>query len=871
MRVELVGREGPIGEAVELATLRSTGSLFIGEPGVGKTRVLDEALERLASLGWHTERFVAADAIRDVPFGPLVSVLPDSGGDRAQLLVGVRSALAGRSAGRPTVIGIDDAHLLDPSSVAIVVDLVHHSDVVVLLTARSTEQLPADLTQLWSGDTLARIEITPLTCDETSHLAASFLGGPVAPELAERVWELTAGVPLFVRELVLDGRASGAITAVDEVWRAAGTLRSGSRLRELIAARLARLDPVAASLLELVAVAEPLPIELLEGDEGAALDLLERRGLATVSPRDDRWEARVEHPLLTEAIRSQLPTRRRLEHLTDVVRRLRATDRLVSGRLASGDALRIARWCAETGDAIDADVLMKAAREALAALDLDLAAELAGRALDARPLTAHLLLGEVLRLQARAEEAEAALSVAAALADDDEQIVRIAMWRSTLRAHHAGDPQGAIELLNAAAEHVASPVRALELRSEAAFLAGILGRFQDALAVNRAILAEPGLDPATTWTASINLLYARTMLGELDGVDDVLAATFAMADRAEAVRPEGVDLLWALYTGIAIQRGELVDAERRIVEHVQSRAARDQIFGLTATILLQLLLFRGSPELVPMADAALANLDVSDPYAARPIALACRALALAGAGDVAAASAALDAVAESGWDDVRAVPFLGRAAAAVTALTDGPDAGAQIAAARGREAIATSHVSFGVLALHDAVRLGRADLVVDDIVAATRSSAPLLVALADHAVAQHGGDGAALDAVAARFASMGARVLVVDAAADAAAAHDDPVAARRSAARAALWARAMPRWLVRDPQIEQPVTSRELDVVERALAGGSSRAIGEQLFVSARTVDNHLQRIYAKLGVGSRSELQSCLRPLPAELAGTAR
>jgi DNA-binding CsgD family transcriptional regulator len=51
------------------------------------------------------------------------------------------------------------------------------------------------------------------------------------------------------------------------------------------------------------------------------------------------------------------------------------------------------------------------------------------------------------------------------------------------------------------------------------------------------------------------------------------------------------------------------------------------------------------------------------------------------------------------------------------------------------------------------------------------------------------------------------------------------------------------------------LTTRERDVAVLAQAGLSSRDIGTRLGVSVRTVDNLLQRVYAKLGVGGRSEL----------------
>ncbi len=49
--------------------------------------------------------------------------------------------------------------------------------------------------------------------------------------------------------------------------------------------------------------------------------------------------------------------------------------------------------------------------------------------------------------------------------------------------------------------------------------------------------------------------------------------------------------------------------------------------------------------------------------------------------------------------------------------------------------------------------------------------------------------------------------------------------------------------------------------------GMRSKELADMLFVSVRTVDSHLQRIYAKLGVGTRQELAGALSQLET-LAG---
>lgn len=837
---------------------RNGGALIAGPAGIGKTRLLDEALTILDRRSLHVERFVASAATRTVPFGPLVSLLPRGGGDRTQLHASVRVELRRRAAGRPTVVAVDDAHLLDPASKACVVDLVHHGEIAVLLTVRNDEGLPSDLVHLWTSEALVRVDLEPLTTDETVELTEVLLDGPVATGLGAQMYELSGGVPLLARELLIDARALGSVDRRDGIWKLLGPMRSGARLQELVAARLALLEHGPAELFEMIALGEPLDVDLLSTDEHSDLDTLERLGLVTLELSDQRWFARVDHPLLGEALVRGLPTRRRV----DVVRSL-ATRMVQAGCPGRGDALRAARWLAETGDSLDPDIAVRAGHEALAALELELAVDLATHAVDDRVFDAHLLIGEARRLQARAGEAETSLAIAADLATDDEDRVRIAMWRSTLLAHHAGRPADAIRLLEDTAASVSDPVRALELVSEASFLAGLLGRFDDAVRTNRAILARNDVDDDTVWTAGINLLYSQTMLGQLDGVDDHVARALSMVERVETVRPEGVDLLWALRTGIAIQRGDLAEGEREILDHIAGCEARGTIFGLTAAILQQLLLLRGSPELLPLAERALRDLDASDPYAVRPIALACTALSHASVGDIDAARDHLERIPPDAVDDVRAAPFIGRADAVVTAHDD-PEKGAALAATSGRRSVEQLHTTFGVLALYEAAMMGTPDLVADDIAAATSTATGrMFTTMTRHVAALVAAAPDELEAVGAAFAQMGARPLASTAFADAARRHTEPMVRHRAAARSLQWGRAAWPMVPARLEIDGAVSARELEVAHEAADGRTSREIGERLFLSIRTVDNHLHRVYAKLGVSTRSELATVLEPRP--------
>jgi DNA-binding CsgD family transcriptional regulator len=135
---------------------------------------------------------------------------------------------------------------------------------------------------------------------------------------------------------------------------------------------------------------------------------------------------------------------------------------------------------------------------------------------------------------------------------------------------------------------------------------------------------------------------------------------------------------------------------------------------------------------------------------------------------------------------------------------------------------------------------------------------------ADHAEALAARDGCRLDQVATSFEAMGAQLLAAEAAAEAAAAHR-AAGKRRSMLVSSTHAR---RLLDRcegattpalSGLLPDPLTPREREMASLAASGLTSTLIAQRLGVSARTVENHLQRSYAKLGVASRAELRSVL------------
>ncbi|MCE7011602.1 ATP-binding protein [Kibdelosporangium philippinense] len=111
------GEKAPTG-ASPLTSAAGGGVVLVGAAGVGKTRLAREVLARLASEGCRTEWVSATRSMAAIPFGAVSPLLPPLNNDSR---LSVLHAVAAHFTDSP-VIAVDDAHLLDDASAAVV----HH-------------------------------------------------------------------------------------------------------------------------------------------------------------------------------------------------------------------------------------------------------------------------------------------------------------------------------------------------------------------------------------------------------------------------------------------------------------------------------------------------------------------------------------------------------------------------------------------------------------------------------------------------------------------------------------------------------------------------------------------------------------------------
>ena len=244
--VPIVGRDAELGrllaELDAVTTARTCrAATVLGDAGVGKTRLLEELRSRVAPDA-RVLRGRCLSYGRGITFWPVLEMVKEAagileedspelaaerlrglvGGDDAiaarvtaavglssapfslgELFWGVRKLIEHLAAEQPVVVIVEDVHWAETTFLDLVdhlVSAVQDSAVLVVCAARH------DLDELrpeWASADLARIELEPLPATTSSSLVADLLdGGTLDAGVQDRVAEVAAGNPLFVRQLV---------------------------------------------------------------------------------------------------------------------------------------------------------------------------------------------------------------------------------------------------------------------------------------------------------------------------------------------------------------------------------------------------------------------------------------------------------------------------------------------------------------------------------------------------------------------------------------------------------------------------------------------------------------------------------------------
>lgn len=858
----MIGRESEIGEvSVLIADEAVRGVALSGKPGVGKSRLAREAVDVAAEAGWDVRSVAATATSRAIPMGAFAQWTDDGHGEPVVLVRKVVETLTAGTRSERLLVFIDDAHLLDDLSALVVHQIVHSQAATVVVTIRSGESAPAAVTALWKDGLLCSREVEPLTREGIDELVKAVIGATPDQQCGEKLWRLTHGNVLFLRQLVEQENKAGRLVAADGAVRWQGDAAISGSLAQLVDTQIGAVPGDVRDVVDFVAVAEPIGwhcLRLLA--DPAAIEAAEQRELIRTLG-DDVY---IGHPMYAEVRLNRCGPSR--------LRRLRgqiATAMKDSGGPAD-DMKRGMLWL-ESDLPAEPDVLLSAATAASSLLDFEAAERLltaaaeTGGGLQARvPLAYSLFM---------MQKGELALEVLDGVEDDETQttflndvVMRAA---NLLWARRAPDLSWRVidEALAGA-----SGVRRQQLtvfRANQLALAARPVEVLDALA---------GIDyrDLDFYGATMGLSAECMAHGELGQCDRAVAKAVE-SGRALSRSAQGEYLrhpLVEFHTFALAAAGRTAEAVYIAESHCRAHRAAplpaqvlaSEILGMTQLAAGDLdAVLRLVPEALDANGVEVANsFHVANSFYRFQL---LRAQALARTGDVDGARRSLE-MARTHWHPayvyVETTEMLVEAwlAAGCQRLTEARVLARRAADfARGRDQFARE-----VWCLQTAVQFDAIDAAVRLAELAEVVEGPRVVVAARYAAALTADDAAELDQVSAEFEMIGDLLASADAAGQAATSHrragraGSAITSATRAHRLAVMCGGATSPAIEAAAVAPPFTNREREIAVLVARGLSNREIAEAVSLSVRTVESHIYRASTKAGVGGRSALAELMQ-----------
>lgn len=312
----VIGREREIAEAqgfLAEAAERSSGVLFVGDPGVGKTTVWAAVLDEAVDRGFEVLVARPSEAEAELAFAVLTDLFSRVGGqvfaelpaaqrsaldqalrrsesatavDPTAVALAVLEAFRMLSASTPTVVAVDDLQWVDaPSLRALTFAFRRLEDARVGVVTTVRTGFEYELTRLASGgsSSFGRIELGGLDKRHLAELVLERTGRTLTAPQLERLAQLSGGSPYYALELAATGDPE---------------LRVPETLAAVLRTRLATLSESARAVGLTAAILGRFDAAVIGSDHGAQLDELQAAGIVD-EHTGSVWFA---HPLLASTL-----------------------------------------------------------------------------------------------------------------------------------------------------------------------------------------------------------------------------------------------------------------------------------------------------------------------------------------------------------------------------------------------------------------------------------------------------------------------------------------------------------------------------------------------------------------------------------------
>jgi DNA-binding CsgD family transcriptional regulator/tetratricopeptide (TPR) repeat protein len=848
-------RERLLAAAIAAFGDRRGGVVLCGQTGAGKSHLLREVraeLNRAASepivwlsvAGTREEEDTALAAVDTLLDGVDASAIR-SGRKLAQA---AHEAIVETAAGRPVVIEVENAQLLDTASAELIARIARLGDIKLLIASRTTAPQRAALVSLWTDELVGRIDVPTLAPDELETILWSALGGPVESALTRDVLYTTGGNVGLARQLVRANVAAETIVQTNGTWIRRGRLVPDAHLIDVVTAELGRYTPEDRHAIELVALSEPVPLAIARPCIGAdTLDRLTTAGVLRVTRGRSANRAtlpvlRLPHPLYADCIRAMVtPARSHALHEEVYPQAPGASRQTLHG------LVRWAEWTLECGLDIDPEALTLAAGAASSNGDYEAAIDLATAALDARPspivrIDALAIRARELRFRDRPAQAirdvEDAITLQRVIPADlmhpaDDRILDLHDLRADIEQYGLNEAAHAIELMGQIYTEIiqrgGNMDQVQRYRMSRIARHGWSGDFRPALAASEELASGPV--PGSTWTlqAVAPVILAQTWRGQTAQAVAISERYRPAASAYDAALPRvGAEIHLSTFL-LHVVSGRLSEARRLGADPRSPGGATRLDSALTFAGEARLLSAEGRwHEADEKFRIARQLFEIRDPSGFSAWAFASEAHCALMVGDHERAEALCRRVDHTPMRASRAFEADIRAQV-ITTLSG---LGHRDASGRAIEMSLWAEERGHYLA----------ELWALDLFAVT---SPRLARASGTAERAH----ALLDLVDAPVAPS--LVNHIDAIIE-----TDSTLEKAATAQLARFG----RWIPSSMPVHIDLSPREQEVASLVTAGLSSAAIAERLHVSTRTVETHLSRVYAKLGVNRRSLVAEALR-----------
>lgn len=828
----MVGRRRELDAVTRTLNSANTfGVMVTAAAGVGRSRLIAEAVRRAAASGWAIREMRANPGGRSIALGA-VSHWPGHALDETTSGAALRviSIVAAEAKATRVLVVVDDAHWLDEASAFVLHQLLQRGDAKALISTRARAVTPPAVLDLWKDGLLCRMDLEALTHRDVVSLLASQGAVDCVDDLAD----LARGNLVILEHLVAHQRTSGSLVQRDGGWQLASIPPA---LADLILLESGSPDSSVRDVVVVVAIGGSMDRVHVESVcDSAAVAEAERLELIAV---DDGGDVVVADPLCAKVIVAQYGPLR-LRHLRGRLATAMAT--------AGADPVRVGALWVQSDLPADPEIVMEAATAALARLDVTGAEEFA-RALCAVENSDRAKLLHALSLALTGRVAPAGHIVASVDAEslhgpDYRRYGHIHGILSVSAAATSPLP-GRQQNWVRPQDHQAGVFTALECVAQ---------RNPSAvLEVVEAVCYE-NLDTFGRVTYLIARAWALTERGHFEECRDDLELAGLLLDS----HPDALTACTAvaLQTDLLVLAGYPADAQRLVDRFTETYSE--------------------------MSDVT------------RALSRAFQGVVAAATGDLTTALRLLDPE-QLRWSEFFAVPLLSRRFDVSRALAaarsgrpdaeaghpigDDPDdliAQAWTAAARGRrrDAVALTNKAAGrardqgrlateVSCLQASVCLGSLSAHERLAELATRVDGRRCRVAERHAHALMSRDVIALEQISHEWENAGDILAALDAAA-ASATHREAGPGERALAVAARVARLskLTGALVVADTVSPTVpsfTARQHSIARLILAGHSNREIADALRVSVRTVEGHIYRAGSKFGVTNRVDLATLI------------